>query len=404
MNPFDTPFSFSLSRLPQIELGSGKLMLLPQLLKPVSQRILMITGVRSFYQGPHWQPLIEALSQQQITWMHTTVSTEPSPQLVDDICNQFRDQKITAVVAIGGGSVLDCGKAVSGLLATSDSVMDYLEGVGRGKSYRAQALPFFAVPTTAGTGSEATKNAVLSVSGKNGFKKSFRDNSLVPQYAIVDPNLLESCPQALIAANGMDALTQLIESFVSTRANPFTDALALSGIAAVKKSLLLWYHAGSYDDTPQVSQARAQMAYAALLSGITLAQVGLGSVHGVAAPLGAFFEIPHGVACGTLLAAATAQNIELLQRQKHTAVLEKYAQLAQLLVDDVADDRDQSCQQLVQLLELWTRQMQLPRLSEWGMTTDDIPAVVANSRGNSMLTNPVYLHDDDIYQLIASRL
>ena len=175
--------------------------------------------------------------------------------------------------------------------------MDHLEGVGPERPYHGPATPFIAVPTTAGTGSEATKNAVLTAPG--GFKKSFRDDKLVAEWAIIDPDLLATCSPALIGADGLDAFTQLLESFVSTRANPMTDALARSGIMAARDALSSLYHA-------QSAAARAQMAYASLLSGICLAQTGLGSVHGLASPLGAFFPIPHGVVCGTLVATATA--------------------------------------------------------------------------------------------------
>jgi alcohol dehydrogenase len=163
-----------------------------------------------------------------------SVTGEPSPQFVDDTVQKYRGKGYDVVVGIGGGSVLDAAKAVAGLLAPGNSVMDHLEGVGPELPYQGPATPFIAVPTTAGTGSEATKNAVLSVRGKNGFKKSFRDEKLIAEYTIVDPDLLATCPPEIIAANGMDAFTQLLESYVSSKANPFTDALAVSGMEAVR--------------------------------------------------------------------------------------------------------------------------------------------------------------------------
>lgn len=195
---------------------------------------------------------------------------------------------------------MEAAKAVAGLLKPGNSVMDHLEGVGPERPYAGPSTPFIAVPTTARTGSEVTKNAVLSISSPQGFKKSFRHERLVPEHAAVDPDLLAPCPPPLIAANGMDAFTQLLESFMSTTASPFADALALSAMAAVRDGLLAWY-----EGTPGAAvDGRERMAYTALASGITLAQTGLGSVHGLAAPLGAFFPIAHGVTCGTLLAAA----------------------------------------------------------------------------------------------------
>ena len=207
------------------------------------KRTLLVTGGKALRASRHWETL--------------QVSGEPSPQLVDDAVQQFKSAAIDVVIGIGGGSVLDAAKAIAGLLKPGNSVLDHLEGVGPELPYLGPATPFIAVPTTAGTGSEATKNAVLSLHGKDGYKKSFRDEKLVSRYAVVDPDLLDTCPPELIAANGMDALTQLLESYVSTRANPFTDALAVSGLTAVRDSLIPWFE-GQGDQ----AQARAHMAYA----------------------------------------------------------------------------------------------------------------------------------------------
>ena len=398
--------SFSLSLFPRIEFGSGSVKLLPEKIALYGQRILLITGAHSFYQSPHWQQLIAQLEQQQIHWLHTTISAEPSPEFIDATVKQFFVEDIQCVVAIGGGSALDCGKAISGLLPSGDSVMEYLEGVGAGKQYTGPAIPFIAVPTTAGTGSEATKNSVLSDIGEQGYKKSFRDEQLIPQYAIVDPDLLESCPKTLIAANGMDALTQLMESYLSTRANPFTDALALSGIESVRDSLLVWYQ--STDDnshSEEVKQARANMAYAALISGITLAQVGLGSVHGLASPLGAFFPIPHGVACGTVLAAATRINIDaMLSREPDNSGLQRYAQLGRLLSGHHELSDTQARNKLLELLSDWSQQMALQPLSTYGVTEEDVSRLVANISPSSMQTNPIILTQAEKEQLVRSGL
>ncbi len=194
------------------------------------------------------------------------------------------------------------------MLRTGRSVMDHLEIVGRGLPYEGPATPFIAVPTTAGTGSEATKNAVLSERGPEGFKRSFRDDRLVAAVALVDPDLLDPCPRPLIAADGMDAVTQLLESYVSTGAGPVTDALALAGLAAARDALLPWHAAGP-GAGEATADARERMAFAALASGICLAHAGLGAVHGLAAPLGAALPIPHGVACGATLVAATEVNL-----------------------------------------------------------------------------------------------
>jgi Alcohol dehydrogenase, class IV len=392
--------AFSIARLPRIEFGSGKLKLLPRLLALYGRRTLIVTGAASFRSSTHWPRLLKELADQHIEHVDLCVNGEPSPQFIDEAVRQFHDASIDIVVAIGGGSTLDAGKAIAGLLKSGHSVMDHLEGVGPELNYAGPATPFIAVPTSAGTGSEATKNAVLSVQGANGFKKSFRDEQLVPEYAIIDPDLLDSCTPAMIAANGMDAFTQLLESLVSTKANAFTDALALSGLEAANSGLLDWYLNGTTNP-----DAPAQMAYAALLSGITLAQVGLGSVHGLASPLGAFFPIPHGVVCGTLVAAATDINISaLLDRAPQHPAVRKYAEVGRLLAGNPALDDHSARQALLTILEQWTQRMSLPLLSTYNVTAADIPRIVANSRGSSMKTNPIVLNDDEVAAIIQRRL
>ncbi len=393
------PFSFALARLPRIEFGSGRLSILPDLVAAYGRRVLLVTGARSFLAGHHWETLKRDFVAKSIHWDILQVPGEPSPDLVDESVQAYRDAAFDCVLGIGGGSALDAAKAIAGLLRPGNSVMDHLEGVGPELPYRGPATPLIAVPTTAGTGSEATKNAVLSRRGADGFKKSFRDEKLVAEYAVVDPDLLADCPPEVLAANGMDAFTQLLESYVSSKAGPFTDALALSGMAKARDALLPWYEA-----TGDPAVHRAGMAYAALLSGITLAQVGLGSVHGLAAPLGAFFPIPHGVACGTLVAEASRVNIAALRaRAPDHPALAKYADVGRLLAGrDMADTEAHAA--LADILEEWTRRLHLPRLSEYGAGDADVARIVANSRGSSMKTNPVVLTDQEIADLVRARL
>ncbi len=391
--------AFSIARIPRIEFGPGSIKKLPALAQKYGRTILLVTGAKSLQQSGAGPDIEQGLRESGFAWHTLSVNGEPSPQMVDEAVAAHKGNNIDLVVGIGGGSVLDAAKAIAGLLPVGDSVMDYLEGVGPEKTYRGPALPFVAVPTTAGTGSEATKNAVLSVAGQAGFKKSFRDEQLVPEYALVDPDLLASCPTSLIAADGMDAMTQLLESYVSIRANPMTDALAWSGLRAARDSLLPWYEAS--DDQ---STARCGMAYAALISGITLAQTGLGSVHGLASPLGAFFPIPHGVVCGTLVAAATRVNIDaMLSREADNPALDKYAQVSELLCRQPFTSQEQAWEELLKLLDDWTQRMQLPPLDEYGVTAADFPHIVAHSRGSSMKTNPIVLTDEEITAVLEQR-
>jgi alcohol dehydrogenase len=383
---------FSIARLPRILFGEGRVTDIPAQVATFGKRVLIIIGAQSFRATAHWQTLQQGLREQGITWETFTVQGEPSPDGVDEAVRDYRKTGIEVVLGIGGGSVLDAAKAIAGLLPHGNSVMDHLEGVGKGIAYHGPSTPFIAVPTTAGTGSEATKNAVLSrQDAKTGFKKSFRHESLVPQVAIVDPALLASCPPDLLAANGMDAFTQLLESYVSSNANPLTDALAISGMTAFRDGFFAAWEG---------KEGRSQLAYAALLSGITLAQTGLGSVHGLASPLGAFFPCPHGVVCGTLVAEATDINIAALrERAPNSIALSKYENIGALLIN-----RPQGEKTLVDILRNWTERLALPKLSAYGMQSADLDKVVANCRGGSMKTNPIVLTDGELRELLLRRL
>jgi len=392
-------FPFSIARLPRIVFGAGSIANLPDLAARYGTRLLVVTGSRSFAKSDAWAKLAATLAQREFTWQLIHVAGEPSPVFVDDSIRGLQGSHFDCVLGIGGGSALDAAKAIAGLLKPGNSVLDHLEGIGPELPYQGPATPFIAVPTTAGTGSEATKNAVLSVQGVDGFKKSFRDDKLVAEYAVIDPDLLATCPPAVLAANGMDAFTQLLESYVSSKANPFTDALALSGMASIHDALLPWYE-GNGDQATH----RSNMAYAALLSGITLAQVGLGSVHGLASPLGAFFPIPHGMVCGTLVAQATRVNLMALrEREPGHPALTRYAEVGRLMTGhSVADGAAHT--ELVELLEDWTLRLGLPRLGTFGVVEADVARIVAHSRGSSMKTNPIVLGDEEIAGLVRARL
>lgn len=407
---------FGVARLPRIVFGAGRISELPALAAGYGTHVLLVTGSHSFRDGPAWAPLVAGLEAAGLALDHLAVAGEPSPGLVDGAVAGRRRDPPDVVVGIGGGAALDAAKAIAGLLRTGTSVLDHLEGVGRGLPYPGPATPFIAVPTTAGTGSEATRNAVISgrlpgaAADDPPFKKSFRDDRLVASVALLDPDLLAGCPPAVIAGDGMDALTQLLESFTSTAASPFTDAVARSGLAAIGGALPAW-HAAALDDraeAPETAAARGAMAWAALCSGIALASAGLGAVHGLVAPLGARFGIHHGTGCGALVAAVTRTNLAALaERAPGSQALERYAEAGRLLAGDPAPTdgtlTDEAARHaLLAALDRLTAELRIPGLAAYGVTADAFPALVAESRGSSMRTNPVVLTDDEIGAILAA--
>ena len=391
---------FELGRLPRILFGAGQAEKLPGSVAAFGHRALIVTGGHSLVGSGYWERLVKGLEQQSVVWFQVKVAEEPSPELVDRVVAQYHSEKIDVVAGVGGGSVLDAAKAIAGLLLPGNSVMDHLEGVGGGVPYSGPATPFIAVPTTAGTGSEATKNAVLSRCGDGGFKKSFRHDALVAHTAIVDPIFLRSCPRDLMAAQGMDAFTQLLESFVSRRANPITDALAWSGIEAFVEGFM-----PAIEGDFRAEEDLARVAYASLMSGICLAHAGLGSVHGLAAPLGARYPIPHGVACGTLLAEAVEINLGLLKQQEHgNRAQSKYARVGSLFSARALNDEESLQALLVTSLRRWIEMLEITRLGEFGIVEESIPALVADSWSSNMQSNPALMAAEDVAELIRRRL
>lgn len=390
--------SFSFAPSPHIHFGIGKRDALIDLIHNYGHKVLLVTGNASFEKSPLCQKLrhdLDAVFDVQ----RVVVSGEPSPACVDDAVSQYHDWSADCVVAIGGGSVVDAAKAIAGLLPSGDSVMKYLEGVGEGKEFTSSAKPFIALPTTAGTGGETSKNAVLSVIAKDGFKKSFRHESLVPKHIILDPELTVSCPVEVTAACGMDAFTQLLESYVSNKANPMTDALAWSGLMHVRDSLL--QAVAHADDL----EARSGMLYASSISGLTLANAGLGSVHGLASPFGAFFPIAHGIVCGSLLYDATRININaMLAREPENTALKKHADVGRMMLDDDSLNDLDAREKLLQLLGKWSDILKMPKLSIYGVKKSDTSRLITNISGGSMSTNPIVLSRAELTQLIEAVL
>jgi alcohol dehydrogenase class IV len=296
------------------------------------------------------------------------------------------------VVAIGGGSVLDAGKAIAAMLPLNESVKDYLEGVGT-KAHPGVKIPFIAVPTTAGTGSEATKNAVLSETGENGYKKSLRHNNFVPDVAIIDPKLTLGCPPAITAASGMDAFTQLLESYLSTAANPITDALAYEGLKYISASLV-----PAYKDGPNL-QARTAMALAAYLSGITLANAGLGLVHGFASSVGGYFNVSHGVICSTLMASANTITVQKLRTEKNnTAALAKYTATGKLFAGTDNRSDDYYIDFLLAHIGHLTRELKIPGLKQSGIASTDFKKIIQASDNKN---NPAILNHEEMEEVLA---
>lgn len=390
------PFEFA--PMPHLHFGWGiRQQLLQKLQQASPKKIVLITGNTLAKPGQFGDQLYQfAQSSSQVN--HFIVSGEPSPETVDDIV-QACDADSNMVIGLGGGSVLDAAKAVAGLIPSQTSVMDYLEAVGLGKKFDVETCDFIAIPTTAGTGSETTKNAVLSRIGQ--FKKSFRDNKLLAKEVWLDPELLASCPKEVLYATGMDAFTQLLESYTTLKPNPITDSLAWQGMTLFK---------GAFEDIDSQDPVRQQNGYshlmlAASLSGTTLANAGLGAVHGLAGPIGAFFKAPHGIVCARLLAPITQANIASLQAEKSahaTATLKKYQAVSALLNPTLANES--LLPGLVSSLNDYAHKYTPQGLSQYGLTSQNITPVINSCRSGSMLGNSVELTDKQLINAIQKSL
>ena len=392
--------NFSFASIPHIIFGVGKLNEIYQIIPKFGTNVLFVIGGSSLKRSGKWNEISEEMERKSIQYSLVSVDNEPSPTLVDQIAANYRDKNINLVIGIGGGSVTDAAKAISAMIPKEDSVKNYLEGVGT-KTHDGVKIPYIAIPTTSGTGSEATKNAVIAEVGPNGFKKSLRHDNLIPNIAIIDPELMISCPPSITAACGMDAFTQLLEAYVSTNSSPMTDALAYSGMKFMSKNMISACSTGASD-----VKVRAAMAYGSLMSGITLANAGLGIVHGLASPIGGFFDIPHGVVCGTLLAEATRINIKKLKEMGAAGKegLKKHADIGALLSGNilvVEREIDKYCSILIEMLDKWTEELKIERLGKYGLKSANIEKIVKNA---SLKNNPVNLTQDEIKIIILNRL
>jgi alcohol dehydrogenase class IV len=387
------PFRFS--RLPEIYFKYGNLADLPGIIKRYGNTIILVTGKNSFMHSVPAKNLIRSFEKTGIKYHHVIVSGEPTPELIDQAVCRYNDESVDVVVGIGGGSVLDAGKAISAMMYKTGSVKEFLEGVGN-KEHTWTKIPFIAIPTTSGTGSEATKNAVISHIGKNGFKKSLRHDNFVPDIAIVDPELTLQCPQHITAASGMDCFTQLAEAYLSDKSNIYTDALALEGLRSIKSSLVRSFLQG------QDAEARTGMSFAAITSGICIANAGLGVVHGFASSIGGMFEIPHGLVCGTLMASANAINVRELRKKGNSSIaLNKYALLGKLFLDDKGKSNDYYTDGFIHYLNKLTNDFQFPGLKKLGLEEKDIELICTMTENKN---NPVKLGMEELMEIVRNRL
>lgn len=390
--------SFSFTPFPQVHFGEGEFLKLPERLKGEVKKLLILTGGNSLNKSGALDTFHKALEKAGIEYVSEKIDAEPSPTKVNNTVTKNRNKGIDMVLAVGGGSVLDAGKAIAAMMTINDDVKNYLEGVGT-KNHPGTTLPFTAVPTTAGTGSEATKNAVITSVGDKGFKKSLRHDNFIPGIAVIDPELMLSCPPELTAACGLDAITQLLESYVSCKANPLTDALAFDALERAIPSFPFAVAEGASN-----VKARADLAYGAFISGITLANAGLGIVHGFASPIGGFFDIPHGVVCGTLLPIATQVNIEILKEQdapEYQESLRKHVKVARILKGTEKMTDDEALNFLVKIFQSWVEQFKVPRLGHYGICESDLNKII-NATGQK--NNPVKLSHDDLSRILTTRL
>jgi alcohol dehydrogenase class IV len=387
------PFQFS--RLPKIFFKNGAIAGLPSMVQRFGNRIVLVTGKDSFLRSGYSKKLLNDFQEKGILYQIISIPGEPSPDIIDNSVRRFKDEKVDLVVGIGGGSVLDAGKAISAMIYRTESVTEFLEGVGI-RDHPGTRLPYIAIPTTSGTGSEATKNAVISNIGKNGFKKSFRHDNFVPDIALVDPELTLKCPQDITAASGMDCFTQLTEAFLSGNAIEYTDALALTGLKEIKNSLLRCYKDGND------IVARSGMSFAAITSGICLANAGLGVVHGFASSIGGMYNIPHGLICGSLMASANEINVRELRRTAvNPAALKKYVILSKIFLDEKGKTDDYLIDCFIQFLYELTDELNLEGFKKYGIEEKDLELICRNT---DIKSNPVKLTTEELSAIVRQRL
>jgi alcohol dehydrogenase class IV len=388
--------AFELAAPPRILFGAGCARQAGPIAVGLGRHALVVTGRSATRAGA----LVEGLEGAGLRATRFSISGEPTVESVRQGVAAGRAAACDLVVAFGGGSALDAGKAIAALLANGGDPLDYLEVVGRGQPLTRRALPFIAIPTTAGTGSEVTKNAVLA-SPEHGVKASLRSPLMLAHAALVDPDLLAGLPAEVIAASGLDALSQLIEPFVSIRANPLTDGLAREGIRRSAVALRRAYTAARMGVAVAPADREA-LALASLLGGLCLANAGLGAVHGFAAPLGGMFDAPHGAVCAALLGPVARVNVAALRaRAPDGPALARYREVAALLTGEASAAIEDG----LAWVESLRRALEIPGLSRYGMRRADVPRLVEKARAaSSTKANPLPLTDAELAEIAEEAL
>ena len=375
---------FEFATATRIVFGEGTAATLPELARSFGARPLVVTGTSA--ERAAW--LVSALEAETFA-----VPGEPTVELMRAGARRVQDAGCDVVIAMGGGSAIDAGKAIAALATNGGEPLEFLEVVGKGRAIAVAPLPFIAVPTTAGTGSEVTRNAVLG-SEEHGVKASLRSPMMLPRVALVDPELTYGLPPAVTAQTGLDAMTQLIEPYVSVRANPLVDAICVEGMGRVARALRRAYHDGGD------GEARRDMALASLFGGLALANAGLGVVHGLAAPLGGRGKAPHGALCAALLPHGMAANVAALRaRAPQNPALERYAAIARLLTGR----NEASAEEGIDWVRALCAELKIPALRAWGIAEADLPAVVEKAaRASSMQANALPLTNEELLAVLTA--
>ena len=377
---------FQFATASRIIFGQGTVKEVAPMSSVIGDCALLVTGHNVERAGP----LLESLKNSGMKIITFSVSCEPTIRLTIDGVELARQNTCDIVIGMGGGSVIDAAKAIAALLTNSGDIIDYLEVIGQGKPLSLPSAPCIAIPTTAGTGAEVTKNSVLT-SEEHKVKVSLRSPTMLPDLAIVDPELTYSMPPPLTASTGLDALTQNLESFVSVKSNPLTDTICIEGMKRAARSLPRAFRDG------RDAGAREDMAIASLFGGLALANSKLGAIHGIAGPMGGMFPVPHGVICARLLPYVVEVNVRALQRHNSQQYLLRYDQVAQALTgksDACAEDGFAWIHELCDALNI-------PGLSNFGITEDHFPDLIARSKkASSMKGNPIILTDEELTEIL----